>query len=202
MRSPLSPWTVPLLFSAPLYRSSRTGSCSRRSYKKHINMQSKKYRITKEEKTHHKLPRPIQQLLIQLHQIKPVLRLSRLDVHFAEEFADYCYHLRESLLVDVVLWRVLVYSFEQEWIPRETRCRFREIAIKLELARLRETLCGLRFRQMPATTSGKGAQCPQHTPQQRLQKPDLRSSLSQIHISHTADALHTSRMGQTRAQYQ
>ena len=152
--------------------------------------------------THHKLPLPIQQLLIQLHQIKPVLRLARLDVHFTEEFADYCYHLRERLLVDVVLRCVLVYCFEQERIPCETRCRFREIAIKLELARLRETLGSLRFCQMAVTTSRRGAQCPQHTPQQRLQKPDLHSSLSQIHIFRTVDALHTSRTGQTMGQYQ
>ena len=61
------------------------------------------------DQTYYILPGPIYQLLIQLHQAEPVLRLASLDVHFPEELADHC---NEGLLVRVILWRVLVERFE------------------------------------------------------------------------------------------
>ena len=86
------------------------------------------------ENTNHFLSRLEYQLLIQLQQIESILRLARLGIDLGQELANHDYHLRQSLLVWAIVWRMFEDSFEQQWISCETRRRFRQVRIEFEFA--------------------------------------------------------------------
>ena len=64
------------------------------------------------------LPLSEDELLIELQQTEPVLRLARLEIDFLEEFANHGHDFRDPLLVGILLRRVLENSLEQKGVPR------------------------------------------------------------------------------------
>jgi len=75
--------------------------------------------------TNHFFSRLEYQLLIQLQQIEPILRLPRLGIDLGQELAHHNHHLRQSLLVWAIVRCMFKDGFEEQWVACETRRRFR-----------------------------------------------------------------------------
>ena len=100
--------------------------------------------------TNHFLPRLKHQLLIQLQQIEPILRLARLRIDLGQELADHLHHLRQHVLVRAVVRGVLEHGFEQEGVPRETGGGLGQVGVELEFAGFGEALGDLLFDVSPS----------------------------------------------------
>ena len=74
------------------------------------------------------------ELLIELKQVELVLRFTCLGVDGFQELANDPDDLRQYDFVRIVLRCVLEYSLEQERIPSQTRCRFRQVAVQLQFS--------------------------------------------------------------------
>jgi len=77
------------------------------------------------------------QLRIQMSQIHPVLRLPRRRIHPIEEVVEQLQHLRNQLVIRIILRRRLQNRLQQQRIPSKPRRRSRQEPVQLDLPRLR-----------------------------------------------------------------
>ena len=84
--------------------------------------------------SYHLFTGPEDELLVQLQKVEPVLRLTCLGVDGLQKLANDFDDLRQRSLVGVVLGSMLEHGFQQERIPRQTRCRLRQVAVQLQLS--------------------------------------------------------------------
>jgi hypothetical protein len=86
-------------------------------------------------KTHKVLVWTENQLLVKLRQVEQVFRLSALLIYPCQELAHNFDSLGEIFLVPVVFGRVFDNHFEEKGISGQTRCRFGQVSVQLELSR-------------------------------------------------------------------
>ena len=70
----------------------------------------------KTENTYDSFARTEYELLIQLQQVEPILRLATLEVNLSQELANNLDRLGNNGLVWIVIGRILQYNPKQEWI--------------------------------------------------------------------------------------
>lgn len=97
-------------------------------------MGAKSFKTGSKMAAYHLFIRAEDELLIELKEVELVLRFAGLGVDGFQELANDPDDLRQYDLVRVVLWRVLEYSLEQERIPSQTRCWFRQVAVQLQFS--------------------------------------------------------------------
>ena len=76
------------------------------------------------------------QLGIQMSQIHPVLRLPRRRIHPIQEIVEQLQHLRNQLMIRIILRRRLQNRLQQQRIPPQPRRRSSQEPVQLDLPRL------------------------------------------------------------------
>ena len=134
---------------------------------------------------------PEDELLIELGEREPVLRLARLLVDAGEEVADELDDARQDELVRVIVGRVLEHGLEEERVAGQSRRRLGQVAVEFELARFR---CSLEVLD-----SQPGSPCLSHARRRISQTPDCSSAPSRTRTCRRADGRRTGRRAGTWA---
>jgi hypothetical protein len=80
--------------------------------------------------------RPHTQLLIQVHEIKLVLRPSTLDIDLGQKLLHLGNRLRQTPFIRIIILRVVVYRAQKQGVPRQPRRRLGQVPIQFQFPRL------------------------------------------------------------------